>query len=101
MGRRKYPPLEPKEIEDILFARGFLHYKNKGDHRYYFQDVQGEKKIVQIDWGVDMYNSKWIKVVLEQSGLTRKQFYCSTKRAAKKIGLRRASKTELNDWATT
>jgi predicted RNA binding protein YcfA (HicA-like mRNA interferase family) len=100
LGNRKYPPLEPKEIEDILYSRGFNFHKKNGDHRYYIHEVQGKKKIVQIDWGIDMYNSNWIKTILEQSGLSREQFYCSTKTTAKKIGLRCATKKDLSEWAT-
>lgn len=100
MGNRKYPPLKPKEIEDILYARGFEYKKSEGDHKFYVREVHGKKKIVQIDWKIDVYNPRWIKVILKQSGLTREQFYCSTKTTAKKIGLKRADKKDLNKWAT-
>lgn len=100
MGNRKYPPLKPKQIENILYARGFILHKKKGDHRYYVREVRGKKRIPQIDWGIDMYNSNWIKTIIKQSGMTREQFYCSTKKTARKIGLGCADKKELANWAT-
>ena len=99
MGQRKYPPLTPREIESILKARGFEYERSHGDHNYYVRDVKGSKRLTQVDTGVEVYGSKLIKMVVEQSGMTREQFYASTKSTAKKIGVKRADKDELENWA--
>ena len=99
MGTRKYPPLTPLEIEDIILRRGFEHYKNSGDHRFYVHEVKGKKHIVQIDMGNPLYEGHWLKLVIEESGMTREQFYCSTKSSARKLGLKKAEKEELINWA--
>lgn len=100
MGQRKYPPLTPKQIESILLARGYEYVKSKGDHNFYERTVNGKKHVAQIDMGANAYNANWIKMLLTQSGMTRKQFYCSTKTAAKKLGMKKETKEQLENWAT-
>lgn len=95
---RKYPPLTPLEIEDILVSRGFVYERSRGDHKYYYREVNGVKHIVQIDTGASLINNKWIKLTIQQSGLTREQFYCSTKATAKKIGLKKEPREVLLSW---
>jgi len=98
MGQRKYPPLTPEEIVAILIARGFTFQNSKGDHNYYFHIVKNKKRIVQVDMGNPQYENKWVKLVIDETGMTRKQFYCSTKGTAKKINLKCAAKEELSNW---
>lgn len=99
MGQRNYPPLTPREVEDILLSRGFVYHHTKGDHKYYSCDVNGEKKIAQIDMGADLYVKDNLKLVIDESGMSRIQFYTSTKSSAKKINKRCAPKEELINWA--
>lgn len=101
MGQRRYPPLKPKEIVDILLSRGYEYDHNQGDHEFYTREVKGKKHMAQVDMKIPEYNSYWIKMVILESGMTRKQFYMSTKKTAKKINCKRASKTELAEWADT
>jgi len=98
MGQRKYPPLTPDEIVAILLARGFIFHKSKGDHRFYIHTVRANKAIAQIDMGNPLYSEKWLKLLIHETGMTREQFYCSTKSAAKKLNLERAQKDELANW---
>jgi predicted RNA binding protein YcfA (HicA-like mRNA interferase family) len=98
MGQRKYPPLTPNEIIDILLARGFKFHKTRGDHRFYTHTVKGKKKIAQVDMGNPFVTDKWIKLVILQTGMTREEFYCSTKSSAKKINLKCALDDELKNW---
>lgn len=101
MGQKKFPVLENGEVERILMARGFVYSPgNKGDHNFYTHIVGGKKRIVQIDTGCPEYDHKLIKMVLKESGLTREEFYRSTKIAAKKINKKHAQKTELLNWAS-
>jgi predicted RNA binding protein YcfA (HicA-like mRNA interferase family) len=99
MGQRKYPPLTPGEIKEILVARGFNFHHSKGDHNYYVHDVRGRKHIAQVDSKCPIYDDTLIKMVLKETGLTREQFYCSTNSTAKKINLKCASDEELVNWA--
>lgn len=99
MGTRKYPPLTPREIEAILIARGFSLHKMAGDHRFYIHNVKGKKKIAQIDMGNPLYEGNLIKSILKETGLSRDEFYRSTKSTAKKIGLNCVPKDELEKWA--
>lgn len=100
MGQRKYPPLEPREIIQILEARGFVFIKQQGDHRFYSRKVRGQPMIPQVDMGADVYDVYLVKKVIAQSGLTRKQFYGSTKGTAKKINAKLATPKELETWAS-
>jgi predicted RNA binding protein YcfA (HicA-like mRNA interferase family) len=95
MGQRKYPPLQPREIEEILIARGFVFKKSKGDHKYYVHNVNGRTYIAQIDMGNPVYNDKWIKLVIKEAGMTREQFYSATKSTARKVGLHWSEEEEL------
>ncbi len=98
MGQRKYPPLTPDEIISILTARGFVFHKSSGDRRYSYHTIKGKKTIVQIDMGNPVYSDTWLKLLIDETGMTREQFYCSTKASAKKINLGRAPKEDLEDW---
>ncbi len=98
MGSRKYPPLTPKQIENILLSRGYNYFKSQGDHNFYICEVGGKKHVAQIDMRASEVQGHWLKLTIEQSGMTRKQFYCSTKQTAKKIGLKRVSRDKLLNW---
>jgi len=99
VGQRKYPPLKPREIINILIARGFSLLRTRGDHQYFGRTVKGKKKMTHVDMGAGEYGSRLIKQVIKQSGMDRKQFYASTKTCAKKINVKPATKEELDEWA--
>jgi hypothetical protein len=88
MGNRKYPILTPSEIIAILYARGFSLDSKSGDHRYYIKNVNGKKYRPQVDMGCSDYGADLIKLLLDETGLTRKKFYGSTKNTAKKINVK-------------
>ncbi|MFN8435076.1 MAG: hypothetical protein U0V18_13705 [Anaerolineales bacterium] len=99
MGQRKYPPLTPEEIVAILIARGFILHHTRGDHRFYYMIVRGEKRIMQVDMGNPAYTDNWLKLVIKETGMSREDFYCSTTSTAKKINMKCASDEELKNWA--
>ena len=101
MGQRKHPPLAPSEIVEILGARGFTLHHTKGDHGYYLRVYEGRKYMVQVDMRCDVYGPGLMKRVLNESGMSREQFYCTTKSSAKKIGRPVASGEELASWRPT
>lgn len=85
---RGLPPLSPKEVVAILLARGFSYSRTRGDHEFYAGNWSGQRRLVQVDMGISMYNdADMIKMLLTQSGMTRKEFYGATPVTAKKIGL--------------
>lgn len=99
MGQRKFPPLTPAEIIAILIARGFTFHHSEADHNYYYCEVKGKKRVMQIDTGNPLYSDYWLKQTIKETGMTREQFYGSTKSTAKKIGCKCAPDEELKNWA--
>ncbi len=85
MGSKKYPSLTVREIQAILEARGFTLLHTSSSHEQWGHDnIDDKKRLVTVDthgdFGIDL-----IRSMIRQSGLTREQFYCSTKKTAKKI----------------
>ena len=79
----KYPPLTPKQVCRILEARGFRLTNKTGDHRIY-EDDKGHN--VQADMVEKDFGISGMKIIIRNSGLTREEFYGSTKQTAQKIG---------------
>lgn len=86
MARKKYPPLTRQEVIDILHARGFT-LKRRGKHDTYAGNWGDRPRIVQVP-GTDLDDEKLIRTIIWQSGMTREDFYASTPRTARKIGLK-------------
>ena len=100
MSQRRYPVLSVEEVEAILLARHFVLDHTKGDHRYYSLNVRGKECIAQVDTGCSNYSHSLIKLLLNETMLSREEFYCSTKTTAKKINKKCVCKDELNNWYT-
>jgi|SRR5690242_9960233 len=101
MGPRKYPPLKPREIVEILKRRGFVeiqHQRGGTDHKFFTRVLNGKQHLPQVDMGVDEVSEYWLKLTIQESGLSIEDFYCSTKTAAGKIGKRCVSDKELRAW---
>lgn len=87
---RKYPPLKPREIEEILIKRGFVFSHWRGSHKYFAGEWAGSKRLVTVDFHYEVTNDpRLIKSIIRQSGMTREEFYGSIDSTAKKIGLRK------------
>lgn len=86
---RKYPPLTPlqvcKNLKKLGFRRTPSPRRTQGDHRYY-EDEAG--RIVQVDMGENSFGPDAMKLIINNAGVTRKQFYGASKQTAKKIDLR-------------
>jgi len=85
---RTCPPLTPDEVIAILLARGFTLDRESGSHATYQAIIRGKKRSVTVDKHYLQFDVRRIKDMIAQSGFTRKEFYGSTKRTAKKINLR-------------
>jgi predicted RNA binding protein YcfA (HicA-like mRNA interferase family) len=83
----KYPPLTPDEVIRILRARGFAYHHATGSHQYYLGTIRGAVRRVTVDGHYREFSDKLIILMIDQSGLSREEFYGSTKEAARKINL--------------
>ncbi len=86
MGQRKYPPLKHREIVDILRQLGFSLCRTVGSHEQYECPDDGTRgrRIVTVD-DYPEFEECLIKIMISQSGFSRKEFYGATKKSAKKI----------------
>jgi len=85
---KKYPPLTPDEVVRILRARGFDYDHSRGSHEYHKGMIKGVSRMVTVDTHCREFDARMIRFLLNQSGLTREEFYGSTERTARKINLR-------------
>lgn len=85
---RRYPPLTPDEVIAILVARDFDLDRTAGSHTQYGGLIRGLFRRVTVDLHFHDFDDRAIKRLIAQSGLTREEFYGSTKETAKKINLR-------------
>jgi predicted RNA binding protein YcfA (HicA-like mRNA interferase family) len=82
---RQYPPLTPAEVIDILKARGFALARTRGGHEYYLGSIRGQARLVTVSIHYREFSAQRIVDMIAQSGMTREEFYGSTKHSAKKI----------------
>lgn len=85
---KKYPPLTPAEVIKILKKRGFELKSTEGSHAQYEGVVDGITRKVTVDEGEKEFDDFLIKSMIRQSGLTRNEFYCTTKVTALKINMK-------------
>jgi len=87
MGKRKYPPLSPSEVINILHALGFELKRQRGSHQHYEGLAEDAKtrKIVTVDSSVDEFWEDLMKSMVRQSGWSRERFYRATRKTSKKI----------------
>ena len=65
-----------------------MHKDTVGSHAQYEGVVAGKKRKVTVDMGEEVFDVFLLKSMIAQSGLSREEFYCSTKATAKKIDMR-------------
>ena len=85
---KRYPPLTPAEVITILLARGFILDRTRGSHNYYNGRVRGRLRHVTVSAHYAEFSVERIQDMIAQSGLTRDEFYGSTRDTARKINLR-------------
>ena len=88
MGRRKYPPLTPSEVQAILIARGFKLDRQDGSHYQYERAATDTKPrcVVTLDVAYAEIDQSLIKIMIRQSKDSREEFYGATSRTKKKLG---------------
>jgi predicted RNA binding protein YcfA (HicA-like mRNA interferase family) len=82
---KRYPSLTPSEVIDILTARKFTFKTQNGSHAQYEGIVGSITRKVTVDMAEKDFGRDLIQSMIRQSGLSRNDFYCSTKKTAKKI----------------
>ena len=76
---KKYPPLTPREVIEILKAQGFVLKDSEGSHAQY---EKGSRKVT-VDMSYKEFNPFLLTSMIHQAGLDRDSFYASTKTGAK------------------
>ena len=90
MGQKKYPPLTPSEVEAILKKSAFTFKRQVGDHAHFERLATArdpQRRVVTVDRGYSNFDDKILKSMIDQSGMTRSEFYGATKRTALKAGV--------------
>jgi len=82
---KKYPSLTLSEVKQILKFRGFELANTTGSHAQYSKTVNGVSYKVTVDLAENEFYEFLLQSMIRQSGLSRVEFYCSTKSTAKKI----------------
>lgn len=82
---KRYPPLTDSEVVAILTKLGFQYTHSAGGHDFYKTTHSGRPWTVTVDAKESPFNDFLLKSMIAQSGYSRDQFYCATKKTAKKI----------------
>ncbi|WP_017292938.1 type II toxin-antitoxin system HicA family toxin [Geminocystis herdmanii] len=68
---KNIPSLKPKELIKILEKAGCQYYREgKGDHRLYFREFEGKKRVVPIDIGAKEMSPPYVLRIFRQFGFT-------------------------------
>lgn len=86
---KKYPPLTPTDVRNILKAAGFQLLRTTASHEQWTHpSLRGKGRHVTVDAHLAEFGKDLLASMIEQSGLTRDEFYCQTQATAKKINRR-------------
>jgi len=85
MSGRRYPPLTPDEVRDILQVKGFSLDRTRGSHEQWRTIIENQLRVVTVDSHYKIFDQSLLKRMISQSGLSREEFYCATPKTAKKI----------------
>lgn len=84
---RKYPLLTRPEVEAILVALGFFVKKTTGSHAQWEGSNGGKRRIVtvkKLSRDTDQYSDFLLNSMIEQSGLSKDEFYKADLKLAKR-----------------
>ena len=72
----------------IVQALGFRFKRQDGSHAHYekLADATGLRRLVTVDVSMREFREDIVKSMIRQCGVKREDFYCATKRTARKIG---------------
>ena len=85
---RKYPPLTPAQVQDIVRKLGFTYRTTDGSHEHWeHTNIDGKPRLVTIDLHYAEFDEDLIKSMIAQFGVSREVFYTATRATSKKINL--------------
>jgi predicted RNA binding protein YcfA (HicA-like mRNA interferase family) len=82
---RGWPPLELRQILEILTNLGFTYKDSKGGHDFYVGVHNGKKCKVTVDPKCAPFDEFLLKSMCKQANSNRSEFYGACKAAAAKI----------------
>lgn len=86
---RRYPPLTPADVRDILKAAGFVLDRTQGSHEHWeHESLGGKRRLVTVDGAYPEFGTDRIRTMIAQSGISRDDFYRQTAGTARKINKR-------------
>lgn len=74
----QYPPLDRSQVETVLKKLGFKIKHHTGGHAQWEGNTKKQRRIVTVDHlksKKEKYGRKLLKRMIDQSGLTKKEFY--------------------------
>jgi len=74
-----------REVEAILKANGFECVRIEGSHHTYKGIVNKGTRVVTVPFYKDIQDMRIINSIIRQSGLSKEEFYKSTKRTGKRL----------------
>lgn len=76
---RKFPPLDRGQVEKVLKKLSFSPKKRRGTSHVQWEGyTKGKRRIVTVDHlssKKEKYGDKLLKTMIDQSGLSKKEFY--------------------------
>jgi len=82
---RGWPPLDPREVIQILEALGFLYTKTEGGHAFYVATRNNERFKVTVDAHLGQFGPDLLRSMCKHAGVNRETFYGATRKTRKKI----------------
>jgi predicted RNA binding protein YcfA (HicA-like mRNA interferase family) len=75
---KQYPPLDRQQVELILKKSGFQPKRQRSSHSQWEGYAKGQRRIVTVDHlksKTEKYGKTLLRKMIEQSGLTKDEFY--------------------------
>jgi predicted RNA binding protein YcfA (HicA-like mRNA interferase family) len=77
----EYPPITCKELKLILAYLGFVSQKRTASsHEQWIKDENGRRYKVTVDCPKAPFSQQLIKIMAQQAGVTKKDFYAILKK---------------------
>jgi predicted RNA binding protein YcfA (HicA-like mRNA interferase family) len=68
---KNVPSLKPNQLIRLLMTGGCRFYREgRGDHKLYFRQTKGQKRVVPIDMGQKEFSPPYVLRIFRQFGFT-------------------------------
>jgi predicted RNA binding protein YcfA (HicA-like mRNA interferase family) len=71
----RYPKQSSKDVERILVKHGFTFVSQKGNHKQFKGNVNGQTRRVTVLADRERFHPKTLKSMIRQSGLREEEFF--------------------------